>query len=70
MAHFVGHGYESDECSEYDSGQCDGFTDNGHECVCICHDEMDFESTGQSRQWHNDKIEESRAVWMEHTSPF
>lgn len=70
MAHFVGNGYESDECSEYDSGQCDGYTENGHECVCICHDEMDFESTGQSRQWHNDMIEEARDAWMNHTSPF
>ena len=70
MAHFVGHGYESDECSVMEAGECDGYTENGHVCVCICHDCMDFDTTEESRQWHNDMIEEAQDAWMNHTSPF
>lgn len=60
MSHFVGYGYESNQCSDDDlTGFCDGFIPNdeahpGDYCVCKCHDEG-LTTIEQSMEYHSDK---------------
>lgn len=60
MSHFVGYGYESDECADDSlTGDCDGYAPNGDPkagdyCVCACHDE-EFSTIAEVEQYHSDK---------------
>ena len=61
MAHFVGYGYESDECSDesFTGIACDGLIPNGEdhageECVCWCHT-VYFAHIGMVEKYHSDK---------------